>query len=564
MPSQQNMQKFRKAENFPVASLLLPSRGRSAVLALYRFARAADEIADSPTLASSEKKKQLQQLRAALQQGDVHSMAYDARDYWRACNAGKMNLKHGLSLLDAFIQDAEKQEYASWEETLSYCRCSAATIGRSLLEACGEFGADVKFSDDICNVLQLINHLQDLKKDREQLSRQYFDKSFFPNVEDVLQQKESPSVTEGKHKVIAKLRDMLNPASALIPQISSFRVRAEIATIYKVAQKLLDKLSTSDILEKRVELSRAEKRSAAIKGVLWAARSTFTKKYSSGHMAYGSGSSFIAPLLSLKAERRRAMLCYYSLCRHLDDIADSNEPKDVVLTKLAEWDDEIESMYSAEALHLPQHSLAREMALYVRCYGIEKQHLLELIEGQRMDANNLMLRPQLVLLNTYCYRVASCVGLVSARIFGYSESNRQAVEKFATELGLGLQYINIIRDVREDAGVGRIYLAAEKLQKAGIGNITPLEIYSNYAHAEVVLEPLLKEMAATAEAYIDSAMQILPEEERDNMRAALLMKHVYLKYLEKMKRKRFLFDRKDIKLTFIEKLKLLYEPAGKI
>jgi phytoene/squalene synthetase len=556
---------FRKKENFPVASLLIPAKARASILALYKFARFADEISDNAKLSNEDRKTKLKKIYTALQSGKISEMPYPVRDYYRACENGQMGLKHGLALLEAFIQDTEKKQYASWDETLFYCQRSAATIGRSVLEATAEFGGDIESSDKICAVLQLINHLQDIKEDYLHDNRVYFDASLIPDHLEIGQEKESDSITKGKLEIISRLREILNSSSGLVKQLGSFRIRAEIATIYKIAEALLDKLSQNDILsETRVELTSKEKKKALLKGFLWALKTIRLSKYSAAKIAFRSKSSFVKPLLKLNRQRRKAMLCFYSFCRLVDDVADDHLDRDVAKENLKFWFDEVERIYSKDVTVLPKHPVSWELSLAVRKYDIDKNHLLEIVKGQEMDISGQMVKPDKELFDLYCYRVAACVGLVSIQIFGYNPDNSEAVKTFAMDLGRALQLVNIMRDVEEDARKARIYIPEYLLEKYGLGHLTPAEIFHNYDKYEVDLEPALNKLYEEAMSLFEDAQQNLPAEETDNMKAALLMAKVYKKYLEKMKAKHFIFDREEISLTFKEKFNIFYEPARKV
>ena len=559
----QKIEQFRSAENFPVASALIPKHAREAIHALYQFARSADEIADDHTIPDATRREKLQQLYNGLLSGEINNIPYHSRDYYRHTVYGSYNLKHGLALLSAFIQDTEKKKYQTWEETLDYCRRSAATIGRHVLEATQEFAADVESSDKICTVLQLINHLQDLKKDYVNDGRLYFHQF---NEAEINAEKESESVTKAKLEVIAKLQEMLSSSKDILSTISSIRVRAEIAVIYKIAQQLLKKLSKNDILTSRVELTKFEKVKALITGSVWALFTLPSREGRTKSIAFRSKSSFVKPLLKLDAERRRAMICFYSFCRLIDDAADDASDVNQARTQLNFWKGEVDKIYSPEIMDIPTHPVTRELELHVKKFGIERKYLDEMIAGQEMDISGQMIKPDMETFDTYCYRVAGCVGLVSVKIFGYNEKNHTKIENFAASLGRALQMVNILRDVKDDARKGRIYIPYDYLEEIGLQDLLPEEIYGNYDKYEIELEPAAKRLAEQADISFQRAMKNLPLRERGNMRPALMMKKIYQKYLEKMREYHFIFDRDEIALSVKEKFQIFYlnESARKI
>jgi squalene synthase HpnC len=156
-------------ENFPVASLLCPPALRPAVVAIYHFARTADDLADEGDATPPERLRALQDYRADLA-AVVHGRAPSSR--WRDVFTPLAREMHRLQppllhdLLDAFTQDLEPPRYADRPQLLDYCRRSANPVGRLLL---GLYGVDdalsLRQSDAICSALQLINFWQDFSRD---------------------------------------------------------------------------------------------------------------------------------------------------------------------------------------------------------------------------------------------------------------------------------------------------------------------------------------------------------------------------------------------------------------
>lgn len=164
MTSPQRHQK----ENFPVASRLCPPRWRAPILAIYRFARTADDIADEGDASPMERQAQLvamrQQLLALPERVDPNCPWAPALA--QALREHKLPKAALLALLDAFEQDTHKTQYADREELLAYCARSANPVGRLLLHLRGLQDAEsLRQSDAICTALQLINHWQDLSID---------------------------------------------------------------------------------------------------------------------------------------------------------------------------------------------------------------------------------------------------------------------------------------------------------------------------------------------------------------------------------------------------------------
>ncbi len=164
-------EKTHRDENFPVASHLIAKQHRPPILAYYRFARAADDVADHPALSESEKIRKLDQFEETLL---GQSDAIDDALPLRAAIAERgLSPKHGQDLLAAFRMDASKQRYADWNDLIHYCSFSAMPVGRFVLDVHGESRATWPANDALCAALQIINHLQDCGADYRRLDRVY-------------------------------------------------------------------------------------------------------------------------------------------------------------------------------------------------------------------------------------------------------------------------------------------------------------------------------------------------------------------------------------------------------
>ncbi len=163
--------KGHKDENFPVASFLIAPQHRPAVLAFYRFVRAADDVADHATALPAEKLNLLEQMRASLV-GDSDAVPEGVALREVLVKRG-LAPTHALDLLEAFRRDCTKLRYADWDELIDYCRYSAMPVGRFVLDVHGEDRALWPANDALCAALQIINHLQDCGKDFHELNRVY-------------------------------------------------------------------------------------------------------------------------------------------------------------------------------------------------------------------------------------------------------------------------------------------------------------------------------------------------------------------------------------------------------
>ena len=158
-------------ENFPVASWLIAKRHRAPVLAFYRFARTADDVADHPTATPEEKLRLLEEMDRTLT-GELDSSP-EAHALRVVLEEHGLSPQHALLLLEAFRRDVTKLRYANWDELMDYCRYSAMPVGRFVLDVHGEDRTTWPLSDALCAALQVINHLQDCAKDYRDLNRVY-------------------------------------------------------------------------------------------------------------------------------------------------------------------------------------------------------------------------------------------------------------------------------------------------------------------------------------------------------------------------------------------------------
>src|SRR6266404_9539309 len=190
-----------------------------------------------------------------------------------------------------------------------------------------------------------------------------------------------------------------------------------------------------------------------------------------------SGSSFYAAMRILPREQREAMFQIYSFCRQVDDIADSFGPRDERLAALQVWRDDIDALYQG---HPPAR--LQDYVASVKTFGLKREDFLAVVDGMEMDVPQDIRAPDIATLDLYCDRVASAVGRLSVRVFGLAEDDGIML---AHHLGRALQLTNILRDVDEDADIGRLYLPLEGLLHAGITSAEPLKVVSDPALPKV-------------------------------------------------------------------------------
>jgi squalene synthase HpnC len=259
-------------ENFPVGSWLLPAALRPHIAVFYAFARAIDDIADSPTLPPQEKLDRLGLFEAALLSGAPDHAGLDkARRMRASLDATGTTPQHCLDLIAAFKQDAVKGRYKDWDDLLGYCILSAAPVGRYLLDLHGGSRHGYPASDALCMALQVINHLQDCKDDYRTLDRVYIPGDWLAETGLDVDVLAAPAAPPALRRVLDRTLDaterLLRDADPLPAGLRSRRLAMESAAIISIASKLIAKLRREDPLARRVVLSKGQYAASVLSGV---------------------------------------------------------------------------------------------------------------------------------------------------------------------------------------------------------------------------------------------------------------------------------------------------------
>ena len=235
-----------------------------------------------------------------------------------------------------------------------------------------------------------------------------------------------------------------------------------------------------------------------------------------------SGSSFYAAMRVMPKPERAAMFAIYSFCRMVDDIADDGtRPRALRATELERWRADLAALYAERPAG--QAGFLKEA---VHDFGLRQTDFLAVIDGMQMDVDADIRAPDLETLNLYCDRVAVAVGRLSIRIFGMEEGPGL---QLAHRLGRALQLTNILRDLDEDAEIGRLYLPRELLVKAGIATTDP-----GAAIGDPRVDGACRELAALALEHFAAADRVLRARPRGRLLAPRLMSAVYRTILQRM------------------------------
>ncbi len=254
-----------------------------------------------------------------------------------------------------------------------------------------------------------------------------------------------------------------------------------------------------------------------------------------------AGTSFYRGMKVLPADRRAAMYAIYAFCRLVDDVADEPAPIAQKLTGLEDWRTRIEALYQDRA----SDAVTRVLLPAIRRYELRKADFLAVIDGMEMDTASALVAPDLATLDLYCDRVAAAVGRLSVRAFGDASPDADQV---AWHLGRALQLTNILRDVAEDAGRGRLYLPREWLDEAEV----PPDPVAALHHT--ALPALCGRMAALAHRHFAQAEAAMARCIPRAMRPARLMGATYAALLDRIQRRGWSHPEQRVSLPKWQKL----------
>lgn len=260
-----------------------------------------------------------------------------------------------------------------------------------------------------------------------------------------------------------------------------------------------------------------------------------------------SGSNFYYSFLFLPRERREAMHAVYAFCREVDSAVDDPAPGTNPQASLARWRAELAAVYSSDR---PDPGKVKSPVMvclsdHIRRLEIPQEYFEEIINGVEMDLA-ITRYATFQDLYTYCYRVASVVGLTCLKIFG---ANAPESEDYAVKLGIAFQLTNILRDIGADGGRGRIYVPQEDLVRFGYSEDALLA--HDYTPAFV---SLMESQCRRAEDYYRSAETALTDTDRQALLPAEIMRAIYHTILERIEAVRYQVFSRRITLSLPRRL----------
>ena len=237
-----------------------------------------------------------------------------------------------------------------------------------------------------------------------------------------------------------------------------------------------------------------------------------------------AGTSFYRGMKILPPDRRAAMYAIYAFCRMVDDIVDGADPEHTKRAALDQWRQRVATVFEGIA----DGPITRVLRGAIDAYALRQADFLAVIDGMAMDAGAPMVAPDLATFDLYCDRVAAAVGRLSVRAFGDAST---AADEVAHALGRALQHTNVLRDVAEDAALGRLYIPAEYLAAAHIPADPALVAdHPGLAHACALL-------AGDAHRHFAAATAAMRRCDRRAMRPARLMGATYAAILRRLERR---------------------------
>lgn len=485
-------------ENFNVVSWLLPKRLHQHFYNVYAYCRWSDDLGDEvPDAARSLKLLDAweDELRSIYMRGagPAHPVLIALRETIRA---KQIPIDPFSDLLRAFRQDQTVHRYATWEGVYDYCVYSANPVGRLVLYVCGYRDEErQRLSDFTCTALQLANFWQDVSRDLEK-GRIYIPVGELAahglTENEIVSRKFDERYVSLMKSLIERTRELFRFGLPLAQRVDS-RLRVDIELFSRGGLAILDTIERSgyDTLNRRPELSKAAKLKlvgGALAGKMFAssakeslpAINVSSEASAAPHVSGGSDSeariaesyvecnriarasksSFYLAFFGLPKPKRNALCALYAFMRLVDDVSDDPGGLDAKRAGLARWRALLDEATSGRTTG---HAILPALADTVSRYEMPSRYFHDLILGAEMDLT-INSYATFDRLSEYCYRVAGTVGLTCLHVFGFRDPH---APDLAERLGLAFQLTNIIRDVRGDFEMGRVYLPEEDLVRFG-------------------------------------------------------------------------------------------------
>jgi squalene synthase HpnC/squalene synthase HpnD len=491
-------------ENFNVVSWLLPRHLHQHFYNVYAYCRWSDDLGDEvPDRARALELLDAwgEELRLIYRTGGEpsHPVLIALRETIRAKD---IPVEPFSDLLRAFRQDQVVRRYATWDDVLGYCVYSANPVGRLVLYLCGyRDTARQRLSDFTCTALQLANFWQDVSRDLEK-GRMYIPLDALAahglTEANITGRRFDQRYVALMKSLIARTRELFAAGMPLAERLEG-ALRVDIELFSHGGLAVLDAIEDSgyNTLERRPAISKF-KQVGLLGGAI--VRRAFTRKArdedgstlrttratngvnaaptvprmrssrdseavrasyaESNRIARAARSSFYLAFFGLPKPKRDALCALYAFMRLVDDVSDEAGDLESKRRGLAQWRAKLDE---AAGGHTGSHPILPALADTIARFEIPTRYFHDLISGAEMDLT-VASYATFDRLSEYCYRVAGTVGLTCLYVFGFRDPRSPDL---AERLGLAFQLTNIIRDVRADFEIGRVYLPDEDIERFG-------------------------------------------------------------------------------------------------
>jgi squalene synthase HpnC len=580
-------------ENFNVVSWLLPKELHQHFYNVYAYCRWADDLGDE--IPVRERALELldwweRELDGCYQGRVSHPVFVALRETIVAREVPKQPF---ADLLKAFRQDQVVKRYPTWAAVLDYCVYSANPVGRLVLNLCGYRDEERhRLSDATCTALQLANFWQDVSRDLE-IGRIYIplDRAVAHGLSeaDLVARKFDHRYESLMKELIEYTRGLFEKGQPLAKLVEG-KLSIDLEMFSRGGLAVLDSIEAVgyDTLHRRPQVSKVKQvrllGRALITQVLGGTEGSrngglagegasqsaadsapVDVDASYGHchqIARTAQSSFYPAFFLLPKAKRDGIVALYAFMRLIDDVSDEGADVAAKQRGLAKWRAALDEAITGQSQAFDGNAAGSLQPGYLygerevlpalvdtmQRFRMPARYLHDLISGAEMDLT-IQEYPTLERLKEYCYRVAGTVGLTCTHIFGFHDS--KALD-LAEKLGLAFQLTNIIRDVREDNSLGRIYLPEEDLLRYGVAK-------EDLGRREATLgvRELLRFEADRAWKMYEEGAQLLGLIEEDSRGTLWLLVQTYSALLARIESMDFAVFGERVRLSKPEKIMLM-------
>ena len=578
-------------ENFNVVSWLLPKELHQHFYNVYAYCRWADDLGDEvpdPVRALELLHWWGHELDACYEGKPSHPVFVALRETVVAKDIPKQPF---ADLLKAFRQDQTVKRYPNWDAVLNYCVYSANPVGRLVLYLCGyRDGQRQRLSDATCTALQLANFWQDVSRDLEK------GRIYIPLDAAAAQGLSESDIVERRfdERYVRLMKDLIARSRVLfaegmpLAKMAEGRLSVDLEMFSRGGIAVLDAIEATgyDTLHHRPSVSKVKQAGLLGRALLTrlggmdskpaeiaglppmveaqdAALQFGTNLVESydecHHIAREARSNFYHAFFLLPRQKRDALAALYAFMRLVDDVADEGADLATKQRGLAKWRAALDQAINGgeqvfdgtAAMNSPAATLpgaAQVLPALVdtmQRYRMPARYLHDLISGAEMDLT-VQTYPTFERLKEYCYRVAGTVGLTCTHVFQFSDA--RALD-LAEKLGLAFQLTNIIRDVREDYELGRVYLPEEDLARYGV---SPEDL--GRSEATLGVRELLRFETERAWQLYEEGSALLGLIEADSRGAFWLLVHTYTALLGRIELLDFAVFGERVRLSKAEKM----------